>query len=178
MRTRIAGWWSLGVLLLLSSCATGEFRNTAATDRLADGMVERLVIARDVAWTKARSGAPVLDPQRETALLAALVTRGKEAGLDRARVERFFVAQIAASREVQTELLAAWAAGGAKRPQTEPLDLRTQIRPRMDAVSAALIAALAEHPAEVTSAQRARIASVLRAHGFSDAVIVRALSGL
>jgi chorismate mutase len=176
MRLLFAGWLCLG-LLILSGCASFKARDSEATDRLARCMAERLLISCDVAWSKAHSGAPVLDPARESVLLAALVRRGKDAGLDQARVERFFIAQIAASREVQTELLDAWASGRMVRPQTAPLDLRTQIRPRMDAASAALITSLANFPNEGSPARRERVAGVLRESGFSDRVISRALAG-
>jgi chorismate mutase-like protein len=166
------------VWLLAGCCAPWATEVTTPIQRLANGMEARLKIASDVAWAKANSGAPVLDVERERVLLAALVKQGEAAGLPKARVERFFSAQIAASREVQTELLAAWAAGTTARPATPPLDLRTQIRPRLDALSAELIAALVQAPENLPAGDRVRVERVLRQRGFSEAVSRLAAGGL
>lgn len=167
-----------GLVLLAGCCVSRQARETAKLARLADRMAVRLEIARDVAWAKAQSGTPVLDLERERMVLAALVNQGEAAGLSRERVERFFSAQIAASREVQTELLAAWAAGREERPKTPPLDLRTRIRPRLDAVSAELIGLLARVPDGLGDNQRAGIDHVLRMRGFSSTVRALAVEGL
>lgn len=176
-------WWAGALcvgLLWLCGCGSRTTRDRvgeADPAPLIAGMVERLAIAREVAWSKARSGAAVSDPGREAELLAALVRQGEAAGLDADRVTRFFVAQIAASRLVQEELLAAWAADRAPRPQTRPLDLRQEIRPRMDAVSAALIDALARTPPDAwkSVAFRREIARGLREANLSEEVIAKAL---
>jgi chorismate mutase len=180
MKRRAFLWIGLcaGVWLLAGCCAPRAAEETTTLERLANGMEARLKIANDVAWAKANSGAPVLDVERERALLAALVKQGEEAGLPKARVERFFSAQIAASREVQTELLAAWAAGTKARPVTPPLDLRTQIRPRLDALSAELIAALAAVPEDGAPLDRVVMQRRLRQRGFSEAVSRLAAGGL
>lgn len=169
----------LGAALASGCCAPwAKKEEPTPLARLAHGMVARLEIARDVAWAKANSGAPVLDAERERVLLAALVKQGEAAGLGAARVEKFFSAQIAASREVQTELLAAWTTGTEKRPESKPLDLRTQIRPRLDALSAELIAALAGVPEEPGAGDRVVLGRMLRQKGFSKAVAEIAAGGL
>lgn len=168
----------LACLLAVSGCATSASREAKATARLAVAMAERLEIARDVAWAKANSGAPVLDPKREAALIDALVKQGMAAGIAPARVERFFTAQIAASRQVQTELLDAWRAGEAARPGTPPRDLAKEIRPQLDTLSTAMIKALAECHHTVPEQRRKWMAGVLKEHGFSDAVITRAMEGI
>ncbi len=180
MKRRTFFWIGLcaGVWLLAGCCAPWAAKEATPLSRLANGMEARLKIARDVAWSKANSGAPVLDVEREWVLLAALVKQGEEAGLPKARVERFFSAQIAASREVQTELLTAWAAGAKARPVTPPLDLRTQIRPRLDALSAELIAALAGVPEDEAPGDRVVVERRLRQRGFSEAVSRLAAGGL
>ena len=180
MKRRAFFWIGLcaGVWLLAGCCAPRATEVTTPIHRLANGMEARLKIASDVAWSKANSGAPVLDVERERVLLATLVKQGEEAGLPKARVERFFSAQIAASREVQTELLAAWAAGTKARPVTPPLDLRTQIRPRLDALSAELIAALAGVPEDGAPLDRVVMERRLRQRGFSEAVSRLAAEGL
>jgi chorismate mutase len=165
-------------LLLAAGCDTARALDNAAINRLVKPMVVRLEIAREVAWSKARSGAPVLDEEREAALLAALVNQGEAAGLAPERVRAFFSAQIAASREVQTELLSAWAAGTQQKPATRPLELRTEIRPRMDAASAALIQALASARLPVSDQRKERVEERLRAAGFSGTVSALAAGGL
>lgn len=144
-------------------------------------IVERLEIAREVAWAKFHSGAPVHDPAREAAILADLVAQGRERGLDPVRVEAFFTAQIAASREVQTELIAGWLAMSRKqtppRPAHPPLDLRADIRPRLDALTPRLLDALAQttFPAPDLAAATA---SMLRAAGYSPEVVALATAPL
>ena len=101
----------VAVALLAGCCAPWAKEEPTPFGRLAVGVVRRLEIAREVAWAKAQTGAPVLDEEREKAVLAALVKQGEAAGLPKERVERFFGAQIAASREAQTEWLAGWEAG-------------------------------------------------------------------
>ena len=182
MKRRMFLWLGVcaGLSLLAGCCAPWAKEEVTPLERLRNGMVTRLEIARDVAWAKAQTGAPVLDEEREKAVLSALVKQGEAAGLERARVERFFTAQIAASREVQTELLAAWAASTAERPKTAPLDLKTQIRPRLDAVGSELIAALGEVPVGdagwAGGAQEIMRRSLLR-RGFSEAVSRLAAEG-
>ena len=183
MKRRMFLWVGVcaGLSLLAGCCAPWAKEESTPFERLRNGVAVRLDIARDVAWAKAQTGAPVLDVEREKAVLAALVKQGEAAGLERARVERFFSAQIAASREVQTELLAAWAAGTAERPKTKPLDLKTQIRPRLDAVGTELIAALAEVPVGNdgwTAGAREAMRRALLRRGFSEAVSWLAAEGL
>lgn len=137
-------------------------------------MAERLAIAREVAWTKHHSGAPVLDPEREAALLSALIADGRARGLDTARVEDFFTAQIAASREVQTELLFAWA-GGSSHPDHAPLDLRADIRPRLDVLTPRLLDTLPAAPAPDLALAAERL---LTEAGYSPAVIDLAVAPL
>lgn len=165
---------------LVSGCYAPQAKQEEPTplSRLAAGVAARLEIARDVAWSKANSGAPVLDAERERALLAALVKQGEAAGLEASRVEKFFAAQMAASREAQTELIAAWTAGTAKRPETKPLDLRTQIRPRLDALSAELITTLGLLREENAALDRVVLGRMLRQKGFSEAVAKLAAGGL
>jgi chorismate mutase len=137
-------------------------------------MAERLLIAREVAWTKHHSGAPVLDPEREAALLTSLIAKGRARGLDVTRVEDFFTAQIAASREVQAELLFAWVSDAA-RPAHAPLDLRADLRPRLDKLTPLLLESLPAAPAAELALAAERL---LTAEGFSPAVIALAVAPL
>ena len=69
---------------------------------------------------------------------------------------------------MQTELLAAWRAGTAPRPDHPPRDLRTDLRPRLDRVTADLAASL---PVGAHPPLAEQIATDLRRAGFSPAVI-------
>jgi chorismate mutase-like protein len=130
----------VGALLAFPGCAHLRREEPAVLPSAVPGLVaERLRLAHDVAWAKFQAGAPILDPEREAALLASLVARANDRGLDPVWVETFFAAQIAASRQVQAEWHAAWREDAAARPATAPLDLRAQIRPRLDRVTAALL---------------------------------------
>lgn len=157
------------LLAVLGLLALAACRHPAASGHgpgLPALVTERLQLAREVAWAKHHSGAPVHDPVREAAILAALVSQGRAHGLEPAAVGTFFTAQIAASRRVQEELLAAWRAGGP-RPDHPPLDLRDDIRPRLDALTPKILDALAGHPSPALADDTAR---ALSAAGFSPAV--------
>lgn len=167
-------YFPLFALVFLLSAGCRSVAPAASAHPLPTLMAERLIIAREVAWTKLHSGAAVHDPAREAALLADLVAQGHARGLDPSRVEAFFVAQISASREVQHELLAAWAAG-APHPAHAPLDLRADIRPSLDTLTPRLLDALPAQP-EPTLARVAE--TTLREAGFSAAVTALAVEPL
>lgn len=94
-------------------------------------MIQRLQLSREVAWSKCRSGMPVADAAREAHMLTELKVEGKAAGLSAAEVVRLFLPQIAASRRYQEELIAGWCSG-IDVPKIAPLDLASEIRPRLD----------------------------------------------
>jgi chorismate mutase-like protein len=97
-------------------------------------MIQRLQLSREVAWSKYGAGIPVFDPSREARMLTDLKTAGSEAGLSSAEVSRLFLPQIAASRRYQEELIAEWRSG-IDVPKIKPLDLASEIRPRLDKVN-------------------------------------------
>lgn len=173
-------WKAASCLLLactLAGCASSS-RPSGTAERLAGLMTDRLSLAREVARDKQRTGAPVHDPARETAILADLSARAADHGLARGDVEAFFAAQIAASRQVQTELLARWSAG-EPLPTGTPLDLKTELRPRLDALTGPLLDTLAETKRNRTWQAAARHArSRLGADGFSEAAINLAIAPL
>ncbi len=111
---------------------------TAAVDEhlnpLVTLMIQRLQLSREVAWSKCRSGIPVADPAREARMLTDLKLAGAEYTLPASQVVRLFLAQIAASRRYQEELIAGWRSG-IDVPKIEPLDLARDIRPRLDKVN-------------------------------------------
>jgi chorismate mutase len=103
-------------------------------DPLVTLMIQRLQLSREVAWSKCRLGIPVADPAREARMLTDLKTAGADMGLSAAEVNRLFLPQIAASRRYQEELIAGWRTG-IDVPKIKPLDIATEIRPRLDKVN-------------------------------------------
>ena len=105
-------------------------------------MRERLVISVDVARSKWNSGAPIEDLKREDDIIAGLARQAGELGLPVPWAERFFRAQIEASKRMQRELHAQWRAQGLGKFDTAP-DLARDIRPRLDALTPRLFSAIA-----------------------------------
>jgi len=105
-------------------------------------MAQRLELARHVAWAKFQNDAKVSDPKRESELLATLELQARDTGLPEEIGRNFFQAQIAASRQVQEKLISHWKRGGTL-PAIPPMDLRSDIRPRLDAISQELLRDLA-----------------------------------
>ena len=97
-------------------------------------MIQRLQLSREVAWSKCRAGIPVADPAREARMLTDLKAAGSQVGLSASEVTRLFLPQIAASRRYQEELIAGWRTG-IDVPKIKPLDLATEVRPRLDKVN-------------------------------------------
>jgi len=114
----------------------------AAAERLVDLMRERLALMPLVARAKWNARLPVEDAAREASLLAALRERAGNRGLSPDWVETFFRAQIEAGKHVQRSLIDRWTAAAAA-PFADTLDLRAEIRPRIDAVNDGLLDALA-----------------------------------
>jgi chorismate mutase len=97
-------------------------------------MIQRLQLSREVAWSKCRAGIPVADPAREARMLTDLKVAGLQVGLSATEVTKLFLPQIAASRRYQEELIAGWRSG-IDVPKIGPLDLATEVRPRLDKVN-------------------------------------------
>ncbi len=163
--------------LLFAGCSTTP-HSPAARSELGAVMAERLALARDVARSKHHSGAPVHDPAREAAILASLTRQATERGLSHRDAESFLTAQIAASRQVQTELLARWA-NGDPLPPGAPLDLPTELRPRLDTVTTRLLDTLtATHRRGRWTETASHARTALSFAGFSDEAIQTAIAPL
>ncbi len=173
-RTFLLRLLALAGLLTLAACQPPEAAPKAPS-ALPGLVTERLRIAREVAWSKFHSGDPVHDPQREFDLVTELIRQGNALGLDSVAIKAFFEAQLAASREVQTELLAAWADGTAPKPATPPLDLAADLRPRLDALTPTLLEGIFDTPDAAIAEATAR---ALAADGFSPAVVELATAPL
>lgn len=114
-----------------------------ALDRLIGLIGDRLTVMPDVARNKYNSGAAVEDLPREAQVLAAVAAQAERAGVTRALAESFFQAQIDAAKMLQQARIDAWTA--EKRPPFADVpDLALDIRPKLDALTPGLIAALLE----------------------------------
>jgi len=161
------------VLLLVGGGCVAPKKSAAPSEaegRLVELMARRLEVAREVAWIKFQNDAPVRDPKREAELLASLTGQAGALGISPEVAGRFFSAQIRASCRVQDELIRYWKRGGTL-PALPPRDLRHDIRPRLDVLSASLLRELAEvarTPRPTGLAAYAR--ETLRSRGFSRPV--------
>lgn len=177
MRTRrffLSVLLALGFFGLAGCCTEPGIPANAFGHPVPNLIAERLALAREVAWTKFHSGAPVLDPAREDALKAVFVEQARARGLDPHRAEAFIKAQLEASRAVQTELLQDWE-NPASRPSTPPRDLASDLRPALGSLTPRLIAALPFGPRPDLAAAAG---SILELDGFSPAVIALATAPL
>lgn len=111
-------------------------------DRVVQLAAERVVVSDRVAVAKEGTGAPVTDPPREAAVIAAARTDAERDRVDPVWVARVFTDQIAASTQVQNDLRRQWA----ERPDTRPAgrDDLAAIRPELDRIGDGLVAALAQ----------------------------------
>jgi len=112
-----------------------------ALDKLLRLIAERLALMPDVARHKYNSGAAVEDLPREAQVIEAVTAQAVEAGLAEDLAAKFFQAQIDASKMIQSARIAAWKSEGHAHFIDVP-DLKTVIRPKLDALTPAMLAAL------------------------------------
>jgi chorismate mutase len=115
--------------------------SAASLDVLLGLIGERLAIMPDVARHKYNSGAAVEDLSREAQVIETVTAQAVEAGIDKDLATQFFQAQIDASKMIQSARIAAWKAENHEHFSDAP-DLSTVIRPKLDALTPALLAAL------------------------------------
>lgn len=144
---RAVSCWFFGILaVVLFGCASRSYEPpwnpTRPTARLVELMGERLIVSQDIAWAKYREGLPVQDRRREREVLRAAVAQARKLGISPGRAKAFFQAQLAASREVQSELIRSWKQGQAL-PARAPKSLERELRPRMDQLTSQLVVQLA-----------------------------------
>ena len=126
---------ALLLLLAVTGCA-------GPNGRLESLARQRIELAPQVAWTKFSRGIPVYDPAREAAALHHVMTLGASRGIPQETTRRFFAAQMEVSRRVQWEWIHAWHKGRAE-PFGPVRSLENDLRPRIDAIGAQQIEALA-----------------------------------
>jgi chorismate mutase len=114
-----------------------------AIDNLLELMKQRMLLMHDVARTKWNAKTPLADPDREKAMLRELAAKGRALGLDPAFTSSFFAAQIEASKLMQRDDFRRWKAE-KRGPFTEALDLKRDLRPRIDALNSKLLTTLAK----------------------------------
>ena len=104
----------------------------------------RLLLAPDVARFKWNHHIPIEDLPREAQVIAALGHRADDLGVPQAWAERFFRAQIEASKAAQSELFQGWDAVRHGQFPDAP-DLAAVTRPKLDQLTEQLLHALAEN---------------------------------
>ncbi|RQR48757.1 chorismate mutase [Burkholderia sp. Bp9125] len=133
---------ALGLALVSSPrIAAADGDDTALTNLVALAS-QRLALAEPVARWKWANGKPIEDRPREAELLASVEKRAAQAGVDPDFARTFFADQIAASKDVQNALFATWRA--TRPPEGTPPDLATGTRPKLDRLTQAMLAGLAQ----------------------------------
>lgn len=138
------------VLALLAGCAdpAPPLSEGPAGATPADGLTrivqlsaERAVLSDRVAAAKFGTPAPVTDPAREAAVLEGARADATRAGVDPEWTARVFGDQIAASTQVQNDLIRGWT----EHPDTGPAERPDlgRVRPELDRIGDELVAALA-----------------------------------
>ncbi|MEU8112260.1 gamma subclass chorismate mutase AroQ [Micromonospora sp. NPDC048986] len=95
---------------------------------------ERLALGDEVAAAKYGSTTPIDDEAREERLLADVVARSREIGIDPSLSCRFFRAQIEANKVLQRRLHALWSDHPELRPRYRP-NLESDVRPQLDRIT-------------------------------------------
>lgn len=73
----------------------------AVDDRLVALLAERVALARAVAEVKREQGLPIVDPEREAAVVERTAALAREAGLDDGEVRALYWRLLALSRREQ-----------------------------------------------------------------------------
>ncbi|MFD5228498.1 chorismate mutase [Streptomyces qaidamensis] len=108
---------------------------------VTDLLARRLLLADKVAAAKYGTDTPIDDPVREAQILDDVRARASSLGLEPDAVAAVFRDQIEANKLVQRALYVRWDAHPAERPTERP-DLAKEVRPALDRITTALLAAL------------------------------------
>lgn len=158
---------ALGVVGVALACfsAGAVLADDDALARLLALVGQRLDVMPDVAKHKFNTGAAVDDLSREAHVLGQVTAQAAAAGVAPDLAERFFQAQIDAAKAIQRARIAAWRAEGRGAFADAP-DLATEIRPRLDALTPLLIAALRDAAVSLGRADaKARLEEAAAAYG-------------
>lgn len=113
----------------------------------------RLALGDKVAAAKYGSTTPIDDEAREERLLADVVARSREIGLDPLLSCRFFRAQIEANKVLQRRLHALWSDHPELRPRRRP-HLDSEVRPQLDMITQQMLLRLKALECARTAAHR------------------------
>jgi chorismate mutase len=123
---------------------------------------ERAAVSDQVAAAKFGTGQAVTDPAREAVVVADARAQADREGVDPEWVARVVGDQIAASTQVQNDLLRQWSEHPDSQPAERP-DL-AQVRPEITRISNELVAALkAVEPVRADDACPASLAAAVTA---------------
>ncbi|MCT0224242.1 gamma subclass chorismate mutase AroQ [Synechococcus sp. CS-1328] len=141
-------WWLRVLLVTVITCGCSSSVSANSTDtttvyRLLLLIRDRLEVAPEVARTKWNTKAPIEDLPREKLIIYKVIKGATNDGLEPKLAEIFLTGQIEASKIVQKELHAEWA---AKRQPPFPsvADLGRDIRPVLDRLTPAMMRQLAQ----------------------------------
>ena len=142
-RTRLSQVAVSIALAIGRACAANGQSAVEQLQPLVEASGRRIAIAEEVALAKWDTGVPVEDTARESQVIASAVKAGQAKDLNPVAVSVFFKDQIEANKVVQYSLSADWRRAG-KAPNHVPVNLAERVRPELDRLQSALIAALAE----------------------------------
>ena len=137
----------VGLAFLLLSCTAvgGTEHSSTASSGAIEALVrlasERIAIADDVALTKWDSHRPVLDAERENAVIAEVTQSVPHYAVESSDVVVFFRAQIEANKWVQYQDLNRWQLQGCA--PNKPRPNKPQLRQQLDALQQAILQQLA-----------------------------------
>ena len=130
------------LLLTAPAGAAPAFADPDADVREVFRLVEaRLLSMRDVAAWKHLHGEPIVDAAREEQVLEQTMRRAAALGLEPQSARELLALQIRLAVRVQQSLEESWQAGAS--PPLQAPDLKTELRPRLDAIGENLLRSLA-----------------------------------
>ncbi len=128
----------IAFVVLIISGLSGPAMAGPETDAVFARIADRLALMKPVAaWKRARSAA-VEDLAREAVVLEKATRSAADVGLVAETARPFFQAQITAAKEIQTCWIGRWDRNEAQPPDPVP-DLKTEIRPKLIKIGAALL---------------------------------------
>jgi cyclohexadienyl dehydratase len=131
---------------------------------------ERLHLMRDVAAWKHQRREPIVDTAREQQVLAQTVQQAAALGIEPQSARQLLALQIRLAVRVQRALIGDWQSGAPAPAQAA--DLKTELRPRLDAIGGQLLHSLALAAPRLRDADMSRLrahAHVIDAPGITDA---------
>jgi chorismate mutase len=123
-------------LLLLSGCL--HQKPAGDVSGLRSAVADRLALIPDVARHKWNTGAAITDPEREQRLIQTAIVKGRQIGIPDQVTRAAIEAQIAASKQMQEELIQSWSETG-EGPFVSVPDFTEETRPKIEEATDQLI---------------------------------------